>query len=387
MKNNKKRAPGQESLIINPASSHLNACEREDVMFGTKALISSRSINESPMNLKKIRGAASWLIILLLLIIMGALGGGFYIYQKMQNELNLLHAYVTKVEKDAQQRTESVDTFQRKLSQISAETKSQDLVLSDHLKELQSQLTNLGGEFERISDATVSNQTWLLSEAEYLLKTADHRILMKEDVAGAINILKSADNLLKQMPLGDQGLLNVRVAIAKDIASLQALKSVDVLGTYAQLTALGEQIERLPLVPTEMPKGEDDSSEKKAQPKMLAKINETFGGYLSIKRHDTKALSALLSEESGQALKASFRLIIEQAQTALLQGKQIIYDESLAKLRSHVHQYFVAGNFKVNLVIKKIDELLKIKVKNDLPDISGSQQALKRYLSERSTNQ
>ncbi|MCY4044121.1 MAG: uroporphyrinogen-III C-methyltransferase [Cellvibrionales bacterium] len=383
MKKNNKKAPRQASRLIHSTSIISEGAMQSHQASGVY------SIDAMPVFRRKQAGVATWLIFLLILVIVGALSGGFYLYQKMQKELHLLDQYVTKIEKDAQQRTESVNTFQRKLSQISAETKSQDMVLNDHLKELQSQLNKMNGDFERISDATVSNQSWLLSEAEYLLKTADHRILMKEDVAGAIKILQSADNLLKQMPLGDQGLLNVRVAIAKDIASLQALKSVDVLGTYAQLTALGDQIERLPLVPTEMPesKSDDDQGKKSTQPKMLAKINETLGGYLSIKRHDTQALSALLSEESGQALKASFRLIIEQAQTALLQGNQIIYDESLAKLRSRVHQYFVAGNFKVNLVIKKIDELLKIKVKNDLPDISGSQQALKRYLSERSTNQ
>ncbi len=328
------------------------------------------------------KGAANWLVLLLIIIIMAGACGGYYVWMETQKEIGQLHTYVEKVESTLKSKVQSVDEFQSKLSKVSAEIKSQDLVLNDHLKELQSQMAKLDGDFRQVSDATLANETWLLSEAEYLLKTADHRILMKEDVAGAIRIMKSVDQLLKKMPAEDKQLLKVRVALANDIASLQALKDIDVLGTYAQLTALGDQIERLPLVPMEMPAATGDEK-KSQQPKILAKINDTFEGYLSIKRHDKEAIQALLSEESAYALKSSFRLIIEQAQTALLRGDQIMYDKSLSKLRSRVHQYFVADNFKVNMVIKKIDDLLKVKVSNDLPDISGSQQELKRYLSKR----
>lgn len=333
-------------------------------------------------NLHTQKGAANWLVLLLIIIIMAGAGGGYYVWMETQKEIGQLHTYVEKVESTLKSKVQSVDEFQSKLSKVSAEIKSQDLVLNDHLKELQSQMAKLDGDFRQVSDATLANETWLLSEAEYLLKTADHRILMKEDVAGAIRIMKSVDLLLKKMPVEDKQLLKVRVALANDIASLQALKDIDVLGTYAQLTALGDQIERLPLVPMEMPATTEDEK-KSQQPKILAKINDTFEGYLSINRHDKEAIQALLSEESAYALKSSFRLIIEQAQTALLRGDQIMYDNSLSKLRSRVHQYFVADNFKVNMVIKKIDDLLKVKVSNDLPDISGSQQELKRYLSKR----
>ena len=333
-------------------------------------------------NLHTQKGAANWLVLLLIIIIMAGAGGGYYVWMETQKEIGQLHTYVEKVESTLKSKVQSVDEFQSKLSKVSAEIKSQDLVLNDHLKELQSQMAKLDGDFRQVSDATLANETWLLSEAEYLLKTADHRILMKEDVAGAIRIMKSVDLLLKKMPVEDKQLLKVRVALANDIASLQALKDIDVLGTYAQLTALGDQIERLPLVPMEMPATTEDEK-KSQQPKILAKINDTFEGYLSINRHDKEAIQALLSEESAYALKSSFRLIIEQAQTALLRGDQIMYDKSLSKLRSRVHQYFVADNFKVNMVIKKIDDLLKVKVSNDLPDISGSQQELKRYLSKR----
>ena len=333
-------------------------------------------------NLHTQKGAANWLVLLLIIIIMAGAGGGYYVWMETQKEIGQLHTSVEKVESTLKSKVQSVDEFQSKLSKVSAEIKSQDLVLNDHLKELQSQMAKLDGDFRQVSDATLANETWLLSEAEYLLKTADHRILMKEDVAGAIRIMKSVDLLLKKMPVEDKQLLKVRVALANDIASLQALKDIDVLGTYAQLTALGDQIERLPLVPMEMPATTEDEK-KSQQPKILAKINDTFEGYLSINRHDKEAIQALLSEESAYALKSSFRLIIEQAQTALLRGDQIMYDKSLSKLRSRVHQYFVADNFKVNMVIKKIDDLLKVKVSNDLPDISGSQQELKRYLSKR----
>ncbi len=351
----------------------------DKVKNNKKKLPSDRCLSTA----KRSVGAANWVVLALLVLLIAGAGGGFYLWQKTQQEIVNLHAYVTHVETNLKNKSASAEEFQRKLSQVSAESKSQDIVLNNHLKELEGQVSHLDGQFEKVSNATLSNEVWLLSEAEYLLKTADHRILMKEDVAGAIRILKSTDNLLKKMPVEDKGLLNVRVALANDIASLQALKDIDVLGTYAQLTALGDQIERLPLVQTDMASESATGEKKTPQPTILAKINDTMGGYLTIKKHDKQSIQALLSEESGFALKSSIALIIEQTQTALLRGDQVVYDRSLARLRSRVHQYFVADNFKVNLVIKKIDALLKVQVKNDLPEISGSQQALKRYLSDR----
>lgn len=330
---------------------------------------------------KSKRGLLGWVCFLFALLLLAGSAAGFFLWHKTQEEIRLLHSYVNKVEQNLALKSQATAEFQKKISQMSAENKSQDLVLSDHLKELESNMLQLDGQFKKVTQATLSNDVWLLSEVEYLLKTADHRILMKADVKGAVAILKSADSLIKKMPLEDAGLTRVRVAIAQDIAQLQGSKAIDVPGTYAELTSLSSQIERLPLVQTAFSHQAD--SPNTAKQDILAKINQTMRGFIKVKKHDVKTLKAMLSDEDRLSLKNGLRLSIEQAQTALLLGDQRIYDDSLSRVRQAVHQYFVADNFKVKLALKKIDALFKVQVKQELPDISASQQALKRYLNER----
>ena len=329
-------------------------------------------------------GFAKWFAMFLLLVIVGGGSGGYYLWSQNKTEIKLLHQYVEQVETRLQTKEKIATEFQVNLAKLAADSESQDVVLYSHLRALEDNLKRIKKRVKKVSEDTLSSQKWLLAEVEYLLKSTDHRIQMKEDVKGAVKLLRSADSLIKKMPMEDQGLMDVRVAIAKDVASLQAYKEIDVPGTYAALSALGDQIEALPLAQAAFDaKPEPVEGEEQELPKMLSAINETMSGYLVIRKHDVEELKALLSPDQRINLRDSMRLTIEQAQTALLRGDQRIYDQSLSKVRSWVHKYFIADNFRVQLTIKKVEDLIKVQVQQDLPDIARSQQALKRYLTDK----
>lgn len=337
---------------------------------------------KAPLSSKKQQGVALWLSLGFIVIILGILGGAYYVFKQNKEEIDLLHQYVEKIETELGKKNASVSEFQSNLAKIAADTESHDVILRDHLRTLEDNISKMSERVDRVE--SVSNQNWLLSEVEYLLKIAGHRILLKEDVKGAIDILKSAEELIKKLPTADQGLMAVRVAIAQDIASMEAYREVDVPGTYAALSALGTGIEKLPLIPMEMPKTEDGQAAVPVkQPKALSEINEAFAGYLTIRKHDVSELRALLSPEQRLNLRDSIRLALEQAQTGLLRGDQRIYEESLTKVRTWVLNYFKADNFRVKMTTKKLEKLLKVEVEHDLPDISTSQQELKRYIADR----
>ncbi|NRB37811.1 MAG: uroporphyrinogen-III C-methyltransferase [Pseudomonadales bacterium] len=326
-----------------------------------------------------------WFASFLAIVLLAVSGGGLYLWKQYRAEIKLLHQYVEKIETQLQTKEEIATEFQTNLAKLAADSQSQDVVLSDHLRALDENLRRVKAKVKRVSQDTSSSQQWLLAEVEYLLKSADHRILMKEDVKGAVKLLRFADDLIKKMPIEDQGLMDVRVAVAKDVASLQGYKDIDVPGTYAALSALSDQIENLPLAQSafdvEMPAADGEESEE--LPQMLSAINSTMSGYLVIRKHDVEELKALLSPDQRINLRDSMRLTIEQAQTALLRGDQRTFDQSLTKVRGWVHKYFLADNFRVQLTIKKVESLIKTRVQRDLPDIARSQQALKRYLTDR----
>jgi uroporphyrin-3 C-methyltransferase len=310
--------------------------------------------------------------------------GGLFFYKKNTTQLDLLYKYLAKVESDLQSKTATVNEFKEQLSKVSADSVTQDGIMTDHLRALDADLDRVSKRVDKV-EAT-SSQSWLLAEVEYLLKTADHRILMKEDVKGAVTILRSVEALIKKMPVEDQGLLKVRVAIAKDIASLEVYRNVDVPGTYAELVALGNMIENLPLIPIEPVNdgsGEMDTTEAEPKKDILSSINDTFGDYLTIRRYSADELKELLSPEQRRNLRDSLRLSLEQAETAALRGNQLIYDKSLSKVRNWLLNHFVSSDYRVELAIKKLEKLSNVQLETQLPDISGSQQELKRYLADR----
>ena len=140
----------------------------------------------------------------------------------------------------------------------------------------------------------------------------------------------------------------------------------------------------LPLLPTKLTEPQPGKPGKDGKlPKILADINDTFAGYITIRRHDTSELKALLSPEQRLNFRDSVRLTLDQAETALLRGDQATYDASIAKLRQWVLDYFAQDNFKVQIANKKIEELTKVQVKQDLPSIAESQQELRRYIADK----
>lgn len=327
------------------------------------------------------KGAVGIVPIILLVLGILLLAGGFYLWQQQKTELELLHQYVGQVEKQLGIKDEAVKEFRSSLSKLTFETQSQDVILNDHLRALDDDIQLAKKRLNRI-ERDMASQNWLLSEAEYLLKMADQRILIKEDVKGALELLRKADRLIREMPSDDQGLMHVRVAIAQDIASMEMYRGIDVPGTYAELAALGTAIERLPLVLTEQPKEEAEESQQQEE-NTLSRLNEAFAGYITIRRHDTDDLRALLSPEQRLNVRDSMRLALDQAQTALLRGDQRIYDDSLSRIRRWVLQYFVAQDVQTQQVMRRIEALVKVPVEFDLPSIAESQQELKRYLSDR----
>lgn len=313
-----------------------------------------------------------------LLFFAAIIAGGYYIWKQQHTEITLLHQYVEKIESQLGVKDEAVREFRSSLSKLTSETQSQDVILSDHLRTLEDELNGLSKRVNRMA-SNMTGENWLLSEVEFLLKMADQRILIKEDVKGALQLMRKAERLILEMPQDDRGLMNVRVAISKDIAMMEAYRSIDVPGTYAELAALSSLIEKLPLVPTHS----SNSAEKTSADDTLSKINETFAGYITIRKHDTAELAALLSPEQRLNMRDSLRLAVDQAQTGLLRGDQRVYDESLSRIRRWVLQYFVTEDLQTQQAIRRLEDLVRVRVEFDLPAIAISQQELKRYISDR----
>jgi len=348
--------------------------------------VQTKGLNSSYMLSNNSQKGFSTLSMGLVVIIIALVVSAGYVYQKNQKEIAMLNQVLHKVENNLSLKEHAVDEFKSELAKVAADVKTQDAIFNDHLKALEANLDKVGLKVNKL--AMNSSQEWLLSEIEYLMKMADNRILMKEDVKGAIALLKSAEKVIAKMPVADSGLNAVRTAISRDIAAMELYRGIDVPGTYSELVALSSIIDKLPMIPLEADNvnaPEDDAvAENTSQGDSLVdKINSSMGEYLIIRRYSVDELEQMLTEDQRATLKNTMRLQLEQAQTAILRGEQSIYDASLQKVRTSLLNYFQSDDYRVGLAKMKLDKLIDVEIETQLPDIASAQQELKRYLSDR----
>ena len=117
-----------------------------------------------------------------------------------------------------------------------ADANSKQEELTKQLDEVQQKVASISG-----TDA----KTWLLSQADFLVKLAGRKLWSDQDVTTAAALLKSADASLADM--NDPSLITARRAITEDIASLSAVSQVDYDGIILKVNLATNQIDNLQL--------------------------------------------------------------------------------------------------------------------------------------------
>ncbi|GGO87771.1 hypothetical protein GCM10011348_41720 [Marinobacterium nitratireducens] len=279
---------------------------------------------------------------------------------------------------------EALGNVKRQLDTISSQAEAD----KRNIDELQQRLTQSMQQV--MSQQNTSRKDWLMAEVEYLLRLANQRVLMEQTPVGALTLLKSADQILRETD--DVSIYEVRKALAADIAALEAVPRLDTEGAYLQLGALSAQIDNLRLIPV---------TEQRQLPDLLSDItpdgvseswsqglatswNNAMGKLeqLVVIQHRDEPVEPLLSPENHFFLQQNLHLMLEQAQLALLQRKQNAYDSALTKAENWIDTYFEPQDATTNALLRGIAELKQLEVAPELPDISGSLNALKAYLEQ-----
>ncbi len=228
---------------------------------------------------------------------------------------------------------------------------------------------------------------WLLAETEYLLRLANQRILMSKESSGALAMLQSADKILRD--IDDVSLHPVRRAIANDLTALRSTRPVDVDGEYLKLAALTASVDQLVL--HDIPEFSNAETEPQAEAAMPAQptwrdsvaqvaesITAALGKAFVVRQHD-KPIEAMLPPPQEMYLRQNLRLMLEQAQLALLARKPAIYQHSLDKAQQWIARYFISEHAATQAALQTLADARTIDIDPPLPDISGSYHALKEY--------
>ncbi|MCK0715045.1 uroporphyrinogen-III C-methyltransferase [Chromohalobacter sarecensis] len=316
------------------------------------------------------------LIIAVIVAIVVALGLG-YGWKRLQ-------AQQAELASAGDENAQTLDTLRERLDQREQAFESLQGDFQDYRQDIDKNLDKVLSELADEQDA--DPREWLHAEAEYLLRLANQRLQLERDVKGAKALLKAADERLTDAD--NPALIPVRRAIQSELAALDSVPTVDRTGLYLALMAQQEQLAGLPLkqdVEEMAAQNGDDSSLEGGWQQQLSRLGGELKDLVVIRRHD-EALEALVTPEQESYLRQNVRLLLEQAQLALLKTEPKLYQASLDKAITLIDRYYDTQRDAVKNSLERLESLRDKTIRPELPDISESQQTLKDFIEKRFQN-
>ncbi|MBB3230471.1 uroporphyrinogen-III C-methyltransferase [Halomonas stenophila] len=332
------------------------------------------------------KGGKTGAVALGLVVLLGAGGAlfGWQVWQKLDTQQQRLAALPAQVASqsaldDLAGRLESGEQQRNAALDEAVSTLRSDF--SDYRQDVDQTLDKVLQELS--SEQQTDERDWLHAEAAYLLRLANQRLQLERDVQGAAALLRTADERLREAD--NPALMPVRREIASELAALESVPRVDRTGLYLALNAQQEQIAGRPLAQDIEEIAADSTIEEAPSggwQSQLARFGGELKDLVTVRQHD-EALEALISPEQESYLRQSVRLVLEQAQLALLKEEPPLYEASLDKALTLIQGYYDTGDSGVQAVLSRLEELKGRAIRPELPDISGSQQALASFIEHR----
>jgi len=330
-------------------------------------------------------GPGWWLWTMAMALALAAVAGSVYLWQLNESQRQQQQQQVRALEAAAaqiQQQSQVVGQLQQSSLRQTASSEQRFEVLEQQLIVQGRQLASV--QKRLLSLSTTDRADWLLAEVEYLMRLANQRLLMGKELNGAWELLAAADAIVVE--LDDNALFPVRQALADNMTALAAAGSFDIEGRYLRLGALADRAAQLRLfqqplfeLPTPAPEVASDDRWQQGIERGVQAALAKISGYISYRRRDQSYRPAVVPEQE-VAVRQNLQLMFEQAQLALLAGKQTFYQRSLARAQDFLGRYYSVDETSVRAISAAIDELLLEPIERELPDISSSPRALKSYL-------
>lgn len=326
-----------------------------------------------------------WLIAVIALIAVIGLGlWSWHLWQQqqaLQQSLNYLDATTERLDRDYSQ---SGGQLRERIQSLQGDVTDQAKLISDMRRQIDHNARTL------LEAGNRTRTDWLLAEAEYLLRIANQRLQVEKDYRGALSALKAADDVLEKTD--DPGSYPVRKQVAQEILSLKSVAGVDKTGLYLQLEAAIDSIGKLSDsalamdasadYTQTMSQDPDKTDERGALAKGWAQIKGTLSEAIAIRRLD-EPVKPLLSPDQSAYVRLNMRLMLEEAQLAVLRGNQTLYNQALKKATDWLNTWYDGSHSKVVGLRDTLGELSGKDINPELPDISQSLTLLKARLEGR----
>lgn len=299
-----------------------------------------------------------------------------------QNETSTAFAdRVAELQKAQESQKNELEGIIKQQADQLADAKHQQETLAKQLEDVQQKVAVISG-----SDA----KTWLLAQADFLVKSAGRKLWSDRDVTTAAALLKSADASLADM--NDPSLISARRAITDDIASLSAVSQVDYDGIILKVNQLANQIDNLRLADN----NDDDSPMDSDSEELSSSIGEWrvnlqkswqsfMDSFITIRRRDETAVP-LLAPNQDIYLRENIRSRLLVAAQAVPRHQEETYKQALDNVSTWVRAYYDTEDATTRAFLEDVDKLSQQSITMNVPENLQSQAILEKLMQTRVRN-
>jgi uroporphyrin-3 C-methyltransferase len=260
--------------------------------------------------------------------------------------------------------------------------------LLDSVQALQNQQSQLQSSYQALYQQQTKQgdeRDWQVAEVHYLLRVAQQRLLISQDIKAAKNALKMVDQRLAQ---AGALFLPVRKQVTRDLHALQQIPSVDISGMSLRLAIHQEELIDLPLLQTlSLPKSKPSDNTHKTPAietdwqHIGQKIWQDLSGLVTI-RHNNSSEVGLLAPTQQHFLKENMRLKLATARLLLLNHETQQFQQAITDLLKWLTLYYDQNASNVQALQTDLQHMQGIELLPELPDISASLKILNQYTTE-----
>jgi len=346
--------------------------------------------NQAPVVVVKKSHAGLWIGIIAIGLVIGLAAAGFYFMQQLRATQDSKSSEETmkliEVDKELNDLQQQLSGLQAQIANVNAEMTGKDNHFTQTLAEF-SKLheERLGSTRKDLESSILALQRqlgktrgdWLIADAEYLLSVANQRLHLVGDIDTTREALEAADQRLRES--GDASVFKVREQIAKEIAALNNIDEPDIVGIYAQIQHLQDEVEGLSVFlphagkQPEKETNHQDLSEHGHE--ILEEVAKQLEGYVVL-RHTEQPVNAVLTPEEAHFIKQQLKVRLEMIEIAVVQQNDTLFKSSIADAKAWLMKNF-AENQKTENFAAELDKLASVQLHSQYPDVSGSLKLLK----------
>ncbi len=328
-----------------------------------------------------------WLWLILLLLLAGSGWFSYRLWQQLQQAQEILSDRV----QDSSGQFKTLEQQLQALNQrLENEIKPELRELSQTQRGLRDNIGDLYARQRRVGDSEEQR----LAQIAYLLRVAQQRLNLGQDMEAALTALRAADQQLSGFR--DPAVIRVREQLTEDIHRLEAVKLPDIGGMALSLRDYANRVEDLPLLqgrqqaeaekkPAQSSAETAENPETKREGMDWSQIPAAIWGELKqlvVIRYNEGGGSELLAPAQRYFLTQNLRLKLESARLALLRRDTDPFHAALKDARQWLDEYYDQGAPEVKSLAASLETMRSARLDPELPDISRSLSLLSQLSGE-----